>query len=75
VTPCPRDDVFRRATAGETISFAEINRQVVGEASIINPVKGLAKIAAQLAEDRPDDPLVHELQALVLALADGDSPM
>jgi hypothetical protein len=57
------------------ISFAEINRQVVGEASIINPVKGLAKIAAQLAEDRPDDPLVHELQALVLALADGDSPM
>jgi hypothetical protein len=57
------------------ISFAEINRQVVGEASIINPVKGLAKIAAQLAEDRPDDPLFHELQALVLALADGDSPM
>ena len=64
-----RDGVIARASAGEAISFADIKRQV-GEPSTAAPIKGLAKIAARLAEDRPDDPLVRQLQALVTALAD-----
>jgi hypothetical protein len=68
-----RDEIFQRAAAGEAISFAEIKREVSGETPTAAPVKGLAKLAAQLAEDRPDDPLVQQLQALVIALADGDS--
>ena len=65
-----RDDILGRAAAGEAISFAEIKREVSGEPSTAAPVKGLAKLAAQLAEERPDDPLVQQLQALVAALAD-----
>jgi Protein of unknown function (DUF3102) len=64
-----RADVIARAAAGESISFAEIKREVSGETPTAAPIKGLAKIAAQLAEDRPDDPLVEELQALVAKMA------
>jgi len=64
-----RDDIIARAAAGEAISFAEIKREVEGETIAPAPVKGLAKLAAQLAEERPDDPLVHELQALVAKMA------
>lgn len=65
-----RDDIITRAAAGEAVSFAEIKREVSGETPTAAPVKGLAKLAAQLAEERPDDPLVQQLQALVTALAD-----
>ena len=67
-----RDDVLGRAAAGETISFAEIKREVSGETPAAAPFKGLAKLAAQLAEERPDDPLVEQLQALVLALSESE---
>jgi Protein of unknown function (DUF3102) len=67
-----RDDVIGRAAAGETISFAEIKREVSGETPTAAPVKGLAKLAAQLAEERPHDPLVEQLQALVLALSESE---
>jgi hypothetical protein len=60
-----RDDVLQRAADGEAISFEDIKREVSGERPAVVQLSGLAKIAEQLAEDRPDDPLVHELQALV----------
>lgn len=65
-----RDDVFRRASAGEAISFADIRRELRGETASAAPLNGLAQIAAQLAEERPDDPLVHELRALVSKMAE-----
>ena len=61
-----RDDILGRAAAGETISFAEIKREVSGETPAAALVQRAAKLAAQLAEERPDDPLVEQLQALVL---------
>jgi Protein of unknown function (DUF3102) len=64
-----RDDILGRAAAGEAISFAEIKREVSGETPNAAPLNGLAKAAARLAEERPDDPLVHELQALVARMA------
>jgi hypothetical protein len=70
-----RDDVFRRAALGEAISFADIKREVSGERPADDRLSGLAKAAAQLGEERPDDPLVHELAALVARIerrADGD---
>jgi hypothetical protein len=60
-----RDDIFRRAAAGEAISFAEIKREVSGERPPGDRLGGLAEVAAQLAAERPDDPLVQQLQALV----------
>jgi hypothetical protein len=64
-----RDDVFRRAAAGEVISFSDIRRELSGETPEAAPLSGLAKIAARLREERPDDPLVDELDALVLRMA------
>jgi hypothetical protein len=62
-----RDDVLGRAAAGETISFAEIKREVSGERPAATP--GLAEVAAQLAAERPDDPLVRRLQAIIAKMA------
>jgi hypothetical protein len=60
-----RDDVIARAAAGEAISFADIKHEVSGERPTAAPLSGLAKAAAQLVAERPDDPLVQELQALI----------
>ncbi len=64
-----RDEVFQRAAAGEAISLTDIKREVSGERPTADRLSGLAKIAEQLAEERPDDPLVHQLQALVFKMA------
>ena len=64
-----RDDVLQRAADGEAISLEEIKREVSGERPGGARLSGLAKIADQLAQDRPDDPLVHELRALVSKMA------
>lgn len=65
-----RDDVFRRASTGEAISFADIKREVSGERPVgVDRLAGLAKAAAQLSEERPDDPLVADLLALVARMA------
>ena len=64
-----RDDIFLRASAGEAISFADIRREVSGERPAGDRLSGLAKVAAQLAEERPDDPLVHELAAIIAKMA------
>jgi hypothetical protein len=60
-----RDDVLRRASIGEAFTVAEIKREITGERPTGGRLSRLAKIAEQLAEERPDDPLVHQLQALV----------
>jgi hypothetical protein len=64
-----RDDIFRRAAGGEALSFADIRHEVSRERPTAAPMSGLAKIAAQLAEQRPHDPLVQQLQALVSKIA------
>ena len=60
-----RDDILGRASAGETISFAEIKREVSGERSADERPGQLAAVAARLAQERPDDPLIQELLILV----------
>jgi ParB-like chromosome segregation protein Spo0J len=69
-----RDDVLGRAAAGEVISFSDIRRELSGETPEAAPLSGLAKIAARLREERPDDPLVDELGALVLRMAAASPP-
>jgi hypothetical protein len=65
-----RDEVFQRAAGGEALSLADIKREVSGERPVTGDrLGGLAKIAKQLAEERPDDLLVQQLQALVFKMA------
>lgn len=64
-----RDDIFERASAGEAISFTDIQREVGGEKPTADPMVGLVRQAAQLAEERPDDPLVGQLIELVAQMA------
>jgi Protein of unknown function (DUF3102) len=64
-----RDDILGRAEAGEAISFADIKREVSGEPADVGKLSGLERAAARLADERPDDPLVDELMALVARLA------
>jgi len=67
-----RDDVLGRAAAGEALSYADIRREITGESSTAAPLSGLAKIAARMGEERPNDPLVEELQALVSKMTAAD---
>jgi Protein of unknown function (DUF3102) len=64
-----RDDIITRAAAGEEIGVAEIESALAGERGPADPIVGLARQAAQLAEKRPDDPLVEQLIALVAQMA------
>lgn len=69
-----RDEVLQRAAAGEAISFSDIKREVSGERPASNAsLSGLAKIARQLADERPEDALVRELQALISKMANRKS--
>ena len=69
-----RDNILRRAEAGETLSLADIKREVSGETPTTARLSGLAQIAEQLAEERPDDPLVQQLQALVAMMEASQPP-
>jgi hypothetical protein len=62
-----RDDVFRRAGAGEALSVAEI-RQAIDQARGKSPVHKpdrLRELCERMSAARPDDPLVQELHALL----------
>ncbi len=64
-----RDDVLRRAAAGEAFSVAEIKREITGEGVPAARLSRLAKIAEQLAEERPDDALIRQLREIVTKIA------
>jgi hypothetical protein len=65
-----RDDIITRAAAGEEIGLAEIESALAGERPVANRLGEVAKAAAKLAEEQPDDPLVHELRALIARIAE-----
>ena len=64
-----RDDVFRRAVAGEVLSLDDIKREIGIQKPATDLDAQLRRIADQLATARPDDPLVVELHRLLFAAA------
>jgi hypothetical protein len=64
-----RDDVFRRAAAGEVLSLADIKHEMGIERPAPDLDADLRRIAERLADERPDNALVQQLQALVAKIA------
>ena len=67
--PSVRDEVFRRAQAGEVLSLDDIKSEIGIKKPAANLDADLHRIAEQLAEARPGDMLVEQLQALVSKMA------
>jgi hypothetical protein len=70
-----RDDVFRRAGTGETLSVAAIRQaidQARGKTPTHKPSGRLRELCERMSAARPDDPLVKELHALLFGAAAAD---